>query len=402
MSAIENLPVVFLLGVGRCGAALFRSLLDWHNQLIILPFSSKLLSLWHDYGCERMRNTDEVANAFINRPKISWMKEKKHSHELTGNPYDFSNVNWDLFVSSFRAYLNSHPLSFQNTFWGINEAYAKASKGNKENARCLIAESLYEDRIKEIINLFPSARFLHVIRDHRGNTSSLKGYFLSTYGSLIYPGRGLRHGRSLFIHILKDYMVDIMRMADRCQRTMTPERYRFVRFEDIKENPEKTMREMAQWIGIDFHPILLEPTAAGKPFVGDSGFTNKKMKGFESEPVNRWKKHLRNYEVKMIEFLFRNSMVSVGYKPVYPQGTASRFIGLFCCFLPWKNEIFYKGFRWMPARTGLKKFILYQIKPFYLVAWNLGMFLISRLQFLFLFLKGEMLVTVTKSQKEAL
>ena len=46
-----------------------------------------------------------------------------------------------------------------------------------------------------------------------------------------------------------------------------------VRFEDLVENPEAAMRELARQLGTEWHPTLLVPTQLGRPGGANTSFT---------------------------------------------------------------------------------------------------------------------------------
>ncbi|MBL7074363.1 sulfotransferase [candidate division KSB1 bacterium] len=390
---IDSIPVVFLLGVGRCGGDLTRGILDWHDQVLIIPISNKFYPTWKSYKCDYIDDPDKIADIFLNNSKLSWFKENKFIHSYSQFEYDFSDVNWKIFNTSFHEYLHKHKLCARNVYYGIFYAYACACNKRIEKVRVIIADAFYDNYMSEILNDFSDARFIHIVRDHRANISSLKSFFLTMYGTLVYPGKGLKFGRSLFIHIINDYMVKVMRMLHDNKKTMSADYLRVIRFEDIKLNPKSTIEGLAGWLGIDFNECLMKLTKVGKLVHGNSSFYDQPVEGFTIEPVYRWKKHLRCYEIRMIEFIFGQSMLNLDYKPVYSRNPVSKLIGFICCFMPWKGEIFYMGYmKKAHALSKFKRFLRCYVIPFYYFPRNILMFFISRAFFLKLFIKGYLKV----------
>jgi hypothetical protein len=71
-------------------------------------------------------------------------------------------------------------------------------------------------------------------------------------------------------------------------------------FDDLVVNTEQTMRRLAEYLGIDFHPTLLTPTFNGFPIKADSSY-QVKSHGVIKDPVSRYKQVLTPAELEAIE-----------------------------------------------------------------------------------------------------
>jgi len=355
--AVNN--IVFMLGAGKCGSYLTRSILDWHEEVLILPISCKFYSVWKENDLDSViKSNPERFRDFFNYSKLKWLgKRDKFFHKYLNKTYDFSNINWEIFVASFRKHIKTNELTRRNVFLAVFRAYQDAI-GNTE-AKVIVAGALYEDFTEEILKDFPSARFIYVVRDPRAIISSVKAIALCGHGALD------------FIQIMKN-IPGIMRMFHKNKGFV-------LRYEDVVLSPVSTIQNLAKWLEIDFNDSLLKLTTAGKAYTGSSSFNNRQLTDFDKEPVYRWKKVLKKHEIRMIEFLFAKSMKKFGYQPLYKRN----ILGFLCCFLPWKNELFYNGFR----RIGNER--LKYIRPFLLFPVNVVKFVINRMIFLISYLKGE-------------
>ena len=164
---------------------------------------------------------------------------------------------------------------------------------------------LYALDLKEI---FPNAKFIHLIRDPRDNWASLKSGWEDKYNkynddlnrlmqSLIERGKlGLEFAKS-------NHEI----LGDNC--------YKIVKYEDLTTNPEKVMSELSEFVGIEFSDNLLYPTRLGVSWAGNN-FDGAKFKKASSENVNRWKERISIEEVNLIEFHFENIMNYFNYSLV--------------------------------------------------------------------------------------
>lgn len=388
---IGSIPVVFFMGVGRCGLYLTKSVFDWHDEVIILPMTNKFYPVWEKYQCDEISDPDKIADIFLDNSVFSWFKEDYYHHPYSNQDYDFTNVNWSIFSKSFREFLRQREVSSRNTFLGLFYAYTLASKNNLKTAKVIMADAFYDDFTEAVLRDFPDARFIHIMRDHRANISSLKAFYLSMYGRLTHPKKKWTKGGSLFIDIIKDSMVVLMRMLHRNLNVMGNGRYFVLKFEDLKMKGNDAINRLSEWLGIENNAALLNLTMAGKETAGNSAFYDERVKGASTEPVYRWKKHLRENEIRMIEFLFGKSMDQTGYERIYKNNVWNRFVGFLCCFLPWQGEIFYNGFRKNLAKEEKKKqFRQNVIKPIVYFPFNIYMFILSRCLLLKSMLFGEL------------
>ena len=79
-----------------------------------------------------------------------------------------------------------------------------------------------------------------------------------------------------------------------------PDRYVVVLFDDLLREPQRIMRELAERVGIDFQPCMLEPAINNIPKKSNSTHSSGKF-GFDTKVMERWKSLLPEAEVIMIK-----------------------------------------------------------------------------------------------------
>lgn len=85
------------------------------------------------------------------------------------------------------------------------------------------------------------------------------------------------------------------------------------RFEDLLVDTEKTLRRLCEFLEIDFYSDLLQPTRHGKPWGGNSVFSD----GFEAlsrEPIGRFRKFLDPGRRAQLEQFLSKELVRLGYE----------------------------------------------------------------------------------------
>ncbi len=88
---------------------------------------------------------------------------------------------------------------------------------------------------------------------------------------------------TLYITITWLYAVRLHRQYEK----RYPRNYHLIRFEDLISEPEKNVRELCEFLDIEFHPQILKPKRVG------SSFTREQTIGFDAKTLTRWQTHLK-------------------------------------------------------------------------------------------------------------
>ena len=158
----------------------------------------------------------------------------------------------------------------------------------------------------ELSELFPRAKFIHIIRDPRDNWASLKSGWEKRYKNFNDD-----------IKRLKQSMIERgkfgMELAKYNKETIGRDRYSVIRYEDLTQNPEKEMIQLANFVGIPFSKSMLQTTILGLPWKGNN-FSGKSFLKPSKENVGRWENRINDSEAQLIEYHFKDIMENFGYK----------------------------------------------------------------------------------------
>ena len=91
-----------------------------------------------------------------------------------------------------------------------------------------------------------------------------------------------------------------------------------MKYEDLISNPEKIMRGLAQFIGIEYGENLLQPTLLGTHWPGNST-SGVSFSGISSLNLEKWKKEISNYEVSMVNELFAHVLKDFDFDIIKPR-----------------------------------------------------------------------------------
>jgi hypothetical protein len=86
----------------------------------------------------------------------------------------------------------------------------------------------------------------------------------------------------------------------------------------ITKKPHDTMKNISEFLGIEYDPILLKPTIFGKPWKGNN-FDGIEFDSISDVNVGRWKERILEKEAQIIEFHFDTFMPDFGYSLEYDE-----------------------------------------------------------------------------------
>jgi hypothetical protein len=264
--------------------------------------------------------TSLLYNLFDNHPDVTWLVSEGFFFE---NLYDVGVGNATLFLAAARRPLDEliaglrakdlipplhKPSYLQTEALGTTTPFSLTWDWNEDRFRRVLAEELPRARdisslwralsmacaegIGQMLRQFTAikspdyckstsaaaatiaeARGVAILRDPFGTLDSLK------------RSRELRNEKLLTWPLLAASVAEMKAMLERI-RSAPKDRLYCLRYEDLVATPERTMRDLAAWLGLDFRPSLLEPTMFGQTWPGFSSFDGK-TEGVSAEPAHR-------------------------------------------------------------------------------------------------------------------
>lgn len=211
------MPII--VGAPRSGTTLLRFMLDSHPDMAIPPETGFLME------GKNLKGSDDDSR-------------EKFFHTVTAYPPEAPN--WKDFQIPkeifYERLLELHPFSTTEGFRLFYQMYAerfnKKLWGDKT--------PLYCNNLNEIEELLPEARFIHLIRDGRDVAVSLRKQWFS-------PGHD--------IEIQAQYWLNNVQTAR--SQGKRRKHYLEIRYEDLLQNPEKILKQVCNFIGLEFSEDML-------------------------------------------------------------------------------------------------------------------------------------------------
>ncbi len=254
---------VFVCGAARSGTTLLRDLLDGHPQLAVVPteslFYTHLARALFDLRPDRHRSY--LGCRWLERlvaPPPYWLLG---CSALGESPYvtfarDFTGW-WQVTDHVREARQASWPLA------AFALAYAQWLGGGRvpRDAQMWVEKTPSSEQfLQSIWHDFPAAKVIHIVREPQAALASIKAM----------KGRQRSRGHAL-MHVIR-YMAASYRIAAYGARHLPKERYRLIRYEDLTASPDAIMAEIAEFLGIELNPSLLQPTVAGRRATNNTSF----------------------------------------------------------------------------------------------------------------------------------
>jgi len=215
----------FITGRGRSGTWLLQSILDTHPEICVAPEALFIIHLYQKY-CHTTTWTAERKASFID----DLFSEKKL--------IDW----WQLSPESVGELLEQYTpeTHFSDLCKAVYHDYAR--RNDKADARLLGDKNPeYSIYIHRLAQLYPNAKFIHLVRDPRANILSYQNVDFDVNDVAALSYRWKKYNESV---------LDIQQIL--------PDRILVIHYENLLTDTQATLEEMCAFLDVEFLPELLE------------------------------------------------------------------------------------------------------------------------------------------------
>jgi hypothetical protein len=295
MVSSEPPPFTFVVGCGRSGTSVLRSVLDEHSQLAIAHEGRFVFPL------SRRRATYERPGRF---------DAERFAGDLLGDPGVRENLmldRSDVTEALGGTAISDYPDAVRRIFACYAAKRGKTRYGDKMPAYVL--------HMPELADMFLESRFVHIIRDGRDVALS----------ALAIDGK-----TNDLVTVAIDWRrrVEAGRAAG---RRLGPDRYHEVRYEQLLSDPEPQIALVCQFLDLDYEPAMLQFFARGDG-------TPRKVRANPrharlAEPLSpgsrAWGSDMSTADVERFEAVAGGLLSELAYARAFPRPSVSaRLAGL--------------------------------------------------------------------------
>ncbi len=269
---------IFIFGAERSGTTMLGSLLGSHHDCVATPESQFVTTIYR-YLVDQNGDVDA----------------KRALEEIRRN-FRFRLWNIDMTPQELE---RRGVDSYGELILSLVEAYAH-SVGSPQ-AHIWVDHTPASLRSAALLrDLFPGAKFIHLVRDVRAVVSSIK---LLDWG--VHSARTLS----------EDWLMKIgFGMA--AESYLTPANCLRVRYEDLVLQPEQTLRQVCEFVGLMYEPEML----GGAGFAVPKYTKNQHQLVGQPPDANRidsWTTRLSQQDIEICENVCVDMLTYLGYQPMF-------------------------------------------------------------------------------------
>jgi hypothetical protein len=277
----------FVVGSARSGTTLVRLILNSHPDVAVPPESRFIVELWRG---DSSVGVDETLRALAGHPRFRL---------------------WGLSIEAVRAELGaSSRAPYADVITAAYTAYAKS----RDKSRWGDKTPRYVQHIPLLAALFPSSRFVHIIRDGRNVALS--------YADLPFGPKTVARAAALW--------ADRVGTGAREGRALGDDRYLEMGYEDLVSDTEGRVRSLCDFLDLSFDRGMLEYTEkAASEALPRARMYNPHVVEKPIPSVRSWEEEMPDAHVEIFEVVAGELLTELGYPRRYPApGTRARVSAL--------------------------------------------------------------------------
>ncbi len=270
-----NAPVV-VLGVSRSGTTLLKAMLDAHSQLAIPSESYFIPQLWDRHG-----DRPDRARLVADLQRLERLRQ------------------WGIDVDDVARRLNAQP-TFAAAIDAIYRSYAEA----RGKPRYGDKTPLYMQHLDVLARAFPRAQYVHIVRDGRDAALSFMAMKRKPRFNVARPRR------------LADFAAAWRREIHAARRFGRTRPYLELRYEDLVAEPERRLREICEFLELEYEPEMLEYHRHEDPalYADHPRLAQPPVRNARS-----WRGEMAPRDIELFEAIAGDVLAEHGYARAFPR-----------------------------------------------------------------------------------
>lgn len=262
----------FIIGTGRCGTTILAQMLNSHSKVCV-PFELQILF-------ENSNNGARLYEIFKEKKNENFGPEDFVDLIKTRSPYKLHEY------FDYRSFFEKQQYPIHSVKELANHLFSEIAES--KHKKIFIEQTPWQGQRIDILNeLFPDAKYIHMIRDGRDVAIS----FARTPWWHDDIGQNLER-----------WHTEIKQIIDSANQILKPNQMLQIRYEDFVEQPEIGLRRVCDFLSIDFENAMLDPTT----YIDYGAYSKLSAGNIFSPALNEWSKNKSAPTFKGSRYAWKN------------------------------------------------------------------------------------------------
>jgi hypothetical protein len=330
MASESSIEVIMISGLRRSGTSMFKNLLDGHSRLHVCPMNElhvfsrltdhpiimpKNYRLFHDKEANTTSNTIfERACCDIAEDKFLLRLSEQGAFDCIDEDGSYTNL-----VGERLRRVSAKNLS--ELFEGLDLAFFGVAEDKSLDRKFVFKQVLSEEAAARLFRTVDKSKIIYILRNPYSHLVSArkamqtgqyrKQHNVDWRGSVSVGDIRRIPMPSLFPEIYR------MSLSYKMMLSLSetyPDKFHIVVYDHLLEEPEKTMREVCKFLGIEFEPVLLLTSVLGHEIARSGRTGGSHSSGISTSPLAAWKDTGTSLEVDLINRFFPVILEMFGFR----------------------------------------------------------------------------------------
>lgn len=301
----------------RSGTTFLARMLNVHSNIICASdpmrplFNSFRYDIADEYYKKHHKRFDPLGDYFFTETELlKQILSSNFSREINFDKKELLNIIKNAAkpfsgLWADKIQLNENYSSYKDIIdyflYEINEVYRKKD----EDSRIISFKEVWTNEfVPAFLKTYPESKSIIMLRDPRAVLAS--NNVTEAKYPVIFMARQWRKLAFLAAYCKKHF----------------PNRVDVLKYEDLVTNPEKEVKDVCEFLNIDFEEKLLDLSkyldGDNNPWRQNTSYDSKKVSGISSESLNKWKNVLDEQDLLLNELICSDWMDFWGYQVNYP------------------------------------------------------------------------------------
>lgn len=279
-NSYDKVDPFFIIGSGRSGTTLLRSMLNQNTDIEIPPESYVLPVIYKRYAVYKKLPWSDLVKIILG--------------EFVSHPHFHL---WKLDISPIFKELESLEKQDQSLYRIIDAIYSLYAKKNGKNKVIWGDKTpLNTSYTNELDYLFNKPKYIHLRRDGRDVIASM-----------------LKHGLAENIKSASNRWLSAIKTADKIERKW-PKRILTIEYSELVKNPENELKKICTFLYVNYNVAMLNHQNSVAT-MGDTVFEHhENLKNpLSTDSIGRWQKFFEPSELEWIENYIGMELKANGY-----------------------------------------------------------------------------------------